>query len=97
MKMEITILKNLLQNEDYARKVLPFLNDKYFTENSDKIIYNQINNFILEYNSLPNKEALNIELDELVDTGQIADDTPSFDIATSGKFKKQDFVGFDYE
>ena len=35
--------------------------------------------------------------DELVDTGQIEDDTPSFDIATGGKFKKQDFVGFDYE
>jgi len=47
MKIETTILKNLLQNEDYARKVLPFLNDEYFTENSDKIIYNQINNFIL--------------------------------------------------
>ena len=64
MKIETTILKNLLQNEDYARKVLPFLNDEYFTENSDKIIYNQINNFILKYNSLPNKEALNIELSE---------------------------------
>ena len=62
MKIETTILKNLLQNEDYARKVLPFLNDEYFTENSDKIDYNQINNFILKYNSLPNKEALNIEL-----------------------------------
>ena len=49
MKIETTILKNLLQNEDYARKVLPFLNDEYFTENSDKIIYNQINNFILKY------------------------------------------------
>ena len=35
--------------------------------------------------------------DELVDTGQTTDDTPSFDIATGGKFKKQDFAGFDYE
>jgi hypothetical protein len=35
--------------------------------------------------------------DELVDTGQKNDDTPSFDIATGGKFKKQDFAGFDYE
>jgi len=35
--------------------------------------------------------------EELVDTGQTVDDTPSFDIATGGKFKKQDFVGFDYE
>lgn len=35
--------------------------------------------------------------EELVDTGQKNDDTPSFDIATGGKFKKQDFSGFDYE
>jgi hypothetical protein len=35
--------------------------------------------------------------EELVDTGQTTDDTPSFDIATGGKFKKQDFSGFDYE
>ena len=35
--------------------------------------------------------------DELVDTGQKIDDTPSFDVATGGKFKKQDFSGLDYE
>jgi hypothetical protein len=35
--------------------------------------------------------------DELVDTGQTKDDTPSFDIATGGKFNKKDFSGFDYE
>jgi hypothetical protein len=35
--------------------------------------------------------------DELVDTGQTKDDTPSFDIATGGKFNKKDFTGFDYE
>ena len=34
------------------------------SENSDKIVFKQINNFILKYNSLPNKEALNIELGE---------------------------------
>ena len=34
--------------------------------------------------------------DELVDNGQ-EDDTPSFDIATGGKFKKRDFEGFEYE
>ena len=35
--------------------------------------------------------------DELVDTGQTKDDTPSFDIATGGKFNKKDFSGFEYE
>ena len=49
MKIETTILKNLLQNEDYARKVLPFLNNDYFTENCDKIVYDKINDFIIKY------------------------------------------------
>ena len=64
MKIETTILKNLLQNEDYARKVLPFLKNDYFTENCDKIVYDKINDFIIKYNSLPTKEALKIELGE---------------------------------
>ena len=37
------------------------------------------------------------EQDELVDSGQKDDDTPAFDVATGGKFKKRDFTGFDYE
>ena len=37
------------------------------------------------------------EQDNLVDTGQEEDDTPSFDVATGGKFKKRDFAGLDYE
>ena len=36
MKIETTILKNLLQNEDYTRKVLPFLEENYFTDNNEK-------------------------------------------------------------
>jgi len=64
MKIETTILKNLLQNEDYARKVLPFLKNDYFTEHCDKIVYDKINDFIIKYNTLPTKEALNIELSE---------------------------------
>ena len=62
MKIETTILKNLLQNEDYTRKVLPFLEENYFTDNNEKIIYNHINEFVSNYSSLPSKEALAIEL-----------------------------------
>ena len=64
MRTEIVILKNLLQNEEYTRKVLPFLRTDYFTEHSDKTLYEKINNFITKYNSLPSQEALQIELSE---------------------------------
>ena len=40
------------------------LNNDYFTENCDKIVYDKINDFIIKYNSLPTKEALKIELSE---------------------------------
>ena len=62
MKIETTILRNLLQNEDYTRKVLPFLEENYFTDNNEKIIYNHINEFVSNYSSLPSKEAIAIEL-----------------------------------
>ena len=64
MRTETAILKNLLQNEEYTRKVLPFLKNDYFTENADKIVYGKINDFVIKYNNLPSKEALVIELSE---------------------------------
>ena len=65
MRTEIAILKNLLQNEEYTRKVLPFLKMDYFTENADKIVYDKVNDFVIKYNTLPSKEALVIELQEM--------------------------------
>ena len=38
MKIETTILRNLLQNEDYSRKVLTFLEEDYFTDNNENLI-----------------------------------------------------------
>jgi len=45
-RIETIILKNLLHNEEYSRKVLPFLNKEYFIEHTDKILYEQVNAFI---------------------------------------------------
>ena len=46
MQIETTILGNLLQNEEYTRKVLPFLKEDYFTENADKTLYGTVNEFV---------------------------------------------------
>ena len=64
MRTEIAILKNLLQNEEYTRKVLPFLKVEYFTEHADKTLYEKVNDFVNKYNTLPSQEALQIELSE---------------------------------
>jgi len=65
MQIETTILGNLLHNEEYTRKVLPFLKNDYFTNNSEKIVYDTVSDFVTKYNSLPTKEALSIELQEI--------------------------------
>ena len=62
-RIETLILKNLIHNDEYARKVLPFLNKTYFEEHRDKLLYEHIDEFINKYNNLPTKEALVIELE----------------------------------
>ena len=61
-RIEDTILTNLIFNEDYCRKVLPFLKDDYFANRTDKILFDQIYQFVDKYNNLPTKETLIIEL-----------------------------------
>lgn len=65
MRIEQTILKNLLKNEEYARKVLPFVNDEYFTVEEDKVLFKEIKDFILKYNDIPTVDALLIEVDSI--------------------------------
>ena len=65
MRIETTIQGNLLLNEEYTRKVLPFLKNDYFTSNAEKTIHETIGDFVTKYNALPTKEALSIELQEV--------------------------------
>ena len=65
MQMEKTILKNLLRNEVYTRKVLPFIKEEYFTVEEDRVLYKEIKEFILKYNNQPTYDALRIEIDNL--------------------------------
>ena len=63
--IERTTLSNLVYNENYTRKVLPFLKNDYFTSNAEKTIHETIGDFVTKYNALPTKEALSIELQEV--------------------------------
>ena len=58
------ILKNLNFNEEYTRKVLPFLKQDYFNERNERLIFNEIESFITEYSNIPTYEALVIQLNE---------------------------------
>ena len=62
INLQQTILRNLLTNDPYMRKVAPFLSPEYF-EGTYKSIFKEFTAYIAKYNNLPSKEALKIEID----------------------------------
>lgn len=62
---EKTILECLTTNENYARKVLPFLKREYFHDHTERSLFGVIEQYIKSYNGLPAKTALQIEIDNL--------------------------------
>ena len=70
--IENTIIRNLVLNEEYTRKVLPFLKPEYFENTHEKIIFEESAKFIVQYDRCPTKEILSIECEKRKD---ITDDT----------------------
>ena len=62
MAVEDSILSNLIYNEDYTRKVIAFLKDNYFKDNTQRTVFKAIESYILKYNSCPTPEALKIDI-----------------------------------
>ena len=69
-RVPLTILSNLLHDEVFARKVLPFIRDEYFEERTDRVIFEQISEYIKSYDGLPTKEVLHIEAEKRDDLTQ---------------------------
>ena len=63
-KVEVLILRNLLYNEEYLRKVIPFIKPEYFEDINQKIIFEEIVSFVNEYNESATKEVLYIEVEK---------------------------------
>jgi replicative DNA helicase len=66
-QVEFLILRNLLHNEEYVRKVIPFLKSEYFEDTNQKIVFEEILKFIQEYNEPATKEVLCIEVEKRQD------------------------------
>ena len=66
-RIETTILRNLIYNEEYSRKVIPFIKPEYFEQRSEKVIFEEITQFIIKYGSAITIEALNIETENRTD------------------------------
>ena len=68
--IEKTTLSNLITNEDYARKVIPFLKGDYFKVREERIVFEEIQKFIDKYKKIPTKTTLNIEIENRKDLNQ---------------------------
>ena len=66
-KVEILILRNLIHNEEYLRKVVPFIKSDYYEDFNQKILFEEILKFVQEYNEPPTKEVLCIEVEKRSD------------------------------
>ena len=62
-RIEQTILKNLLQSDSFARKVLPFVKAEYFTETDEKTVFEGVESYFEKYTKTPTMEALLINLE----------------------------------
>jgi len=66
-RIERTALRNLIHNEEYSRKVLPFIKEDYFSDRLERLLFKEIYRFITKFNALPTKEALSIEINDSKD------------------------------
>ena len=66
-RIETTIIRNLLFDEEYARKTIPFIQPDFFEEKGEKIIFEETTSFINKYDSCITVEALNIEVENRTD------------------------------
>jgi replicative DNA helicase len=68
--IEKTTLSELIENEDYARTVLPHMRKDYFSDRNERIIFEEIQKFVEKYNSLPTKSSIEIEIDNRRDLNE---------------------------
>ena len=68
--IEFLILRNLIHNEEYLRKVIPFLKEEFFEDHDQRVVYDEISKFVIEYNTVPTKEVLSIEVGKRSDINE---------------------------
>ena len=62
MNIERVVFNNLVNNEEFARKTLPFLRGEYFHNRTERTVFDIIDEYVKKYNRVPTKEALLVDL-----------------------------------
>ena len=69
-RVEFLVLKSLLHNEDFLRKTIPFIKPEYFQDTNQKIVFEEILDFVNQYNQPPTREVLSIEIEKRTDVNE---------------------------
>jgi len=66
-RIETTIIRNLIHDQDYLRKIVPFIEPDYFDSHKDRVVFEEIAEFIVKYDKPATQEILGIELESRTD------------------------------
>ena len=69
-RVEFLVLKSLLHNEEFLRKTIPFIRAEYFQDHNQKIVFEEIVDFVNQYNETPTQEVLSIEIEKRNDINE---------------------------
>jgi replicative DNA helicase len=69
-RVEFLVLKSLLHNEEFLRKTIPFIKSEYFQDHNQKIVFEEIVDFVNRYNETPTQEVLSIEIEKRNDINE---------------------------
>ena len=88
--IERTALSQLVCNEEYARKVLPFLKGDYFSDKIERAVFEEIQKFVEKYNGVPTQTSLEIEVSDRGDLNE-SDYKKVIEVIKTLEFTEVDF------
>ena len=65
MKIETTILSNLISSPDYTRKVIPYIKEEYFQDSTEKVVFKTITRYVERYKSPPEHDVIKLDLQKV--------------------------------
>lgn len=69
-RIELIILNGLISKQEFSRKVLPFIKSEYFSQTEEKLLFETIKEYIIQYGDMPSVPALYVEVDNIVDINE---------------------------
>jgi replicative DNA helicase len=69
-RLESIILRSLIYDEEYTRRVMPFLADTYFSDKTEHTIFSKLRDFVDKFKTVPTNEALIVDLSKTSGVGQ---------------------------